>query len=138
MQHKTFDKAGIWVALLCALHCLLVPVVLPTLSLLGLAFLGLFWVEMAVLSLSALIGGVAVILGFRHHGSIVPVVMLVAGVLIFVAKHDIHSPWEQLAIILGSGLLIGAHTLNLHLCRVKNRVPCEEVDDTASTPEVSH
>ncbi|RTE85678.1 MULTISPECIES: MerC domain-containing protein [Gammaproteobacteria] len=129
MQHKTFDKAGIWVAILCAIHCLLVPVILPTLSLMGLAFMGLFWVEMLVLSLSAIIGGSAVVMGLKHHGSFIPLLMLIAGIALFIAKHDLHAPWEQIVIVIASSLLIGAHSLNLYLCRAKNHVPCEEVDE---------
>lgn len=131
MQHKTFDKAGIWVATLCAIHCLFVPVVLPTLSLMGLAFLGLAWVEMLVLSVSALVGGTAIVMGMKHHGSFIPLLMLVLGIALFIAKHDMHAPWEQITIIVASSLLIGAHSMNLILCRAKNKVPCEEVDEHA-------
>lgn len=132
MQHKPFDKAGISIAVICALHCLLLPVVLPTLALMGLSFVGLFWVELVVLSTSMIVGGIAVVLGFRHHGSFIPMLALVGGGVLFYFKHTLMSPWEQVAIIVGALLLITAHTANLYLCRQRNQVPCEQVRDMQS------
>jgi len=129
MQHKSFDKAGISIAIVCALHCLLLPVVLPTLALMGLSFMGMFWVELVVLSTSMIVGGFAVVLGFRHHSSPIPLLALITGGALFFAKHEMSSPWEQIAIVAGAFMLITAHTLNLYLCRKRNNVPCEEVPE---------
>lgn len=132
MQHKSFDKAGISIAILCALHCLLLPVVLPTLALMGLSFMGMFWVELVVLSTSMIVGGVAVFLGFRHHSSPLPLLALVSGGVLFFFKHEMSSPWEQIAIVVGALLLITAHTANLYMCRKRNKVPCEQIAEVGS------
>ncbi|RUO38867.1 MerC domain-containing protein [Aliidiomarina taiwanensis] len=135
MQHKSFDKAGITIAILCALHCLMLPVVLPTMALMGLSFFGMLWVELVVLAISFTVGGIAVVLGMRHHSSFAPLVALIAAGVLFFFKHEMSAPWEQLAIIVGALLLITAHTLNLYLCRKHNKVPCEQVEEESVAVE---
>jgi|SRR5690554_2553555 len=129
MHHKPLDKAGIIVAVLCALHCLLVPVVLPTLALMGLSFLGFELFERIILSISLLIGGIAIVLGIRHHQSPWPLVLLTSGGVLYFNKDFFGHGWEPLMIVFGASLLVIAHTLNLHLCRAKNRKPCEQVEE---------
>lgn len=129
IQHSSFDRAGIVVAVLCALHCLMVPVVLPTLALMGLSFIGMEWLETLVLSVSLVIGGVAVLLGWRHHKRFSPLLMLTVGGLLLIFKHEFAAPWQQIFVVLGALGLIGAHTANLYLCRKVNGVPCEEVPE---------
>ncbi len=137
MQHKSFDKAGISIAIVCALHCLLLPVVLPTLALMGLSFMGMFWIELAVLSTSMLVGGIAVVLGFRHHSSPFPLLALISGGALFFLKHEVTTPWLQVvAIVAGAFMLITAHTMNLYLCRKRNKVPCEQVSTANNSAKV--
>lgn len=145
MKHKPLDKTGIWLAVLCALHCLLVPVVLPTLSLVGLSFLGAEWLERVVLLCSALIGGVAVMIGMRHHRSLLPLIALLSGVILFFNKHRIGHEfgfgWEVVVVVAGALLLVTAHVLNLHLCRVSKAKNCDvaaqaKVSDTSVKPAV--
>jgi len=133
MHHKPIDKAGIIVAVLCALHCLLLPVVLPTLGLMGLSFLGYDLFERIILSTSLFVGGIAVIMGMRHHQSWWPVIFLVLGGVLYFNKHQIGHAfghgWEIPVVLVGASLIVIAHTLNLHLCRARNRKPCEEVEE---------
>lgn len=135
MHHKPLDKAGIIVAVLCALHCLLVPVVLPTLALMGLSFLGFELFERIILSISLLIGGIAIVLGIRHHQSPWPLVLLTCGGVLYFNKDFFGHGWEPLMIVFGASLLVIAHTLNLHLCRARNRKPCEQVEEAISAAE---
>lgn len=137
MNHKPLDKTSIWLALVCALHCLLVPVLLPTLSLMGLSFLGMLWLERLVLSVSLLIGGLAVIIGMRHHRSLIPLLMLSAGGLLYFNKHAFSHEIEYGMIIVGSVFIVSAHVLNLHLCRVRKVADCSAVDDEVSAASVS-
>ncbi|RUO32631.1 MerC domain-containing protein [Aliidiomarina soli] len=138
MRHKPLDKTGIWLAIVCALHCLLVPVLLPTLSLLGLSVLGADTLERAVLSLSALIGGVAIAIGTKHHRSPLPLLALLAGVVLYFNKHNIgHAAghgWEIPVVLVGAGLLISAHVMNLHLCRVRRVENCDVAAEAEANP----
>ena len=127
MQHKPLDKVGIVMAILCALHCLLVPVVLPTLALVGLSFLGYEWFERLVLTIGLLIGVLAIGSGIRHHGSPLPMIALILGGFLYFFKDILGHRMEPWLIVMGALLLITAHTLNLHLCRTRNRVPCESI-----------
>lgn len=136
MQHKPLDKTGIWLAIVCAAHCLMVPVLLPTLSLVGLTFLGADLLERAILTLSAIIGFIAIVIGTRHHRSLLPMLALVSGVILYFNKHVIghhfgHG-WEVPVVLVGASLLISAHVLNLYLCRVRKAENCDAaVDETA-------
>lgn len=129
MHHKPLDKAGIIIAVLCALHCLLVPVVLPTLALVGLSFLGFEIFERIILSISLLVGGIAVIMGMRHHASWTPLWFLILGGVMYFNKNALGHHIEPLLILTGATFIVIAHILNLHLCRVKNRnKACAQVE----------
>lgn len=136
MKHKPLDKTGIWLAVACALHCLLVPVLLPTLSLVGMSFLGAESLERGILAVSAVIGFIAIAIGTRHHQSPVPLVALVSGVVLYFNKHLIGHEfghfWEIPVVLVGASLLITAHVLNLHLCRVSKAKNCDVVDESAA------
>ncbi|MCH8493741.1 MAG: MerC domain-containing protein [Idiomarina sp.] len=129
MHHKPLDKAGIIVAVLCALHCLLVPVVLPTLALMGLSFLGYELFERIILGLSLFIGGIAVVMGMRHHQSWFPLLFLVLGGVLYFNKDAFGHGWEPLMIVSGAALIVVAHILNLYLCRIRHHKPCEDVEE---------
>ncbi|MCC5854285.1 MAG: MerC domain-containing protein [Idiomarina sp.] len=129
MRHKPLDRAGIILAVTCALHCLLVPVVLPMLTLVGLSFLGYEIFERIILSASLLLGGVAITLGFRHHSSPLPLLALIAGGTLYFFKDVAGHAWEPLFVVIGAALIVTAHTFNLYLCRSRNSKPCEEVED---------
>merc|ERR1712137_139935 len=66
IDNPTFlDRLGIWISSLCALHCLAIPL----LPLLASSMFGQTWFERTILSLSILIGSVALIIGaVRYHG----------------------------------------------------------------------
>lgn len=136
MQHKPFDKAGIWIAMLCALHCLLVPVVLPVLSLVGLSFLGFETFERILLGIGLLVGTIAIVMGVRHHQSPIPLVALIGGGALYFHKDTFGSGVEPIMIVVGASLLVIAHVLNLHLCRKYNNArPCEAVESELQQTE---
>ena len=55
------DRLGIWVSGLCALHCLALPVVVPLLPLIGSSFFAQLWFERTILTISLIIGAVALL-----------------------------------------------------------------------------
>jgi len=83
---KSIDKAGMWVTTLCALHCLLLPVILPMLSLIGLSFIGEEVLERTILGISIIVGAIALALGARKHSRFYPVALLVLGGFIYSLK----------------------------------------------------
>ena len=114
---KNLDKAGIWVTTLCAIHCLLLPVILPLLALAGLAFIGEDLLENTVLGLSVIIGLLSLVNGARKHGKWYLLSLLLLGAVIY-SQRDIFGPWgEPVIILFGAGLIIYAHVSNLRLSR---------------------
>ncbi|OZB04116.1 MAG: MerC protein [Idiomarina sp. 34-48-12] len=120
MTQRSLDKTGMWVTTLCALHCLLLPVILPMLSLIGLSFIGEELLERVILGTSIVLGLVALISGIRKHARFYPLVLLVAGGFIYWHKDSLGEMGEPIIILLGASLIIAAHWVNLRLVRSTN------------------
>jgi hypothetical protein len=121
------DRIGITATSLCALHCILLPVILPLLPLLGLGFLADHTWEHVFLLLTATLGTVAIYSGFKHyHKRLYPIYLLYLGVIIYWVKHDFSPALEPFFIISGSSLIIAAHFVNIKLCN-----SCKQCEDKA-------
>ena len=111
------DRLGITATSLCALHCILLPILLPALPLLGLSFLADHSWEHVFLIFTAMLGSVALFSGFkRYHRKMYPFYLLFVGVGIYWIKHDFSEEYEAYFIIIGASLIIAAHYINLKLC----------------------
>ena len=122
-----FDRAGVWISSLCALHCLLLPILIPLIPLVASSFVAEVWFERTILSISILIGFWALFIGFyKYHRQIYPVYSLVLGGLIYWHKDIFGHEYEPFTIAVGAFLIIGAHLLNMKLCKA-----CDECVDDA-------
>jgi|TARA_B110000967_G_C18747250_1_gene490872 hypothetical protein len=111
------DRLGITATSLCALHCILLPILLPALPLLGLSFLADHSWEHVFLIFTAMLGSVALFSGFkRYHRKMYPFYLLFVGVGIYWIKHDFSEEYEAYFIIIGASLIVAAHYINLKLC----------------------
>ncbi|MCJ8322122.1 MAG: MerC domain-containing protein [Colwellia sp.] len=111
------DRLGITATSLCALHCILLPVLLPALPLLGLSFLADHSWEHVFLIFTAILGSVALFSGFkRYHRKLYPFYLLFLGVGIYWIKHDFSPDLEVYFIVIGASLIVAAHFINLKLC----------------------
>ena len=111
------DRIGISAASLCALHCILLPVLLPILPLIGLSVLADHWWEHAFLIVSAIIGSIALFSGFKkYHRRLYPFYLLFLGITIYWQKHDFAEQYQPYIIIIGATFIIAAHFINLRLC----------------------
>ncbi len=111
------DRIGISAASLCALHCILLPVLLPALPLLGLSFLADHRWEHAFLILSAVIGCTALLSGFKqYHRKLYPIYLLLLGIAIYWQVHEFSEQVQPYIIVLGASLIAGAHFINIKLC----------------------
>jgi uncharacterized membrane protein len=114
---KMLDRIGITATSLCALHCILLPILLPMLSLLGLSFLADHTWEHIFLLMTALLGTVALYSGFkRYHKRLYPFALLYLGLGLYWLKHNFSSELELFFIIIGASLIISAHFINIKLC----------------------
>lgn len=123
---KLWDRSGIVIAALCAIHCLLLPVILlavPTVQ----AFLNNSWLETSILALGVLIGSVSFITSYQKHRQPYPMMVGFLGVF-FLASHLFFftdgaphwklSSWLALdpLMLLGGCLLMSGHFWNIHAC----------------------
>lgn len=121
------DKVGIWISSICALHCLLIPVLLPIAPLVASSFVAESWFERSILSFSILIGFAALFVGFhKYHKQLYPIYSLVLGGVIYWNKDIFGHEYEPFTIAIGALLIIAAHVINLRLCR-----QCQSCDDEA-------
>lgn len=118
----SLDKAGIWVTTLCALHCLLLPVIVPMLSVIGLGFIGATILERTILGASLLVGAIALSQGVRRHRQVYPVVLLIAGGTLYWFKDLFGASMEPWIILLGASLIVAAHWINLRLSATSCRL----------------
>ena len=116
------DRIGITATSLCALHCILLPILLPLLPLVGLSFLADHAWEHVFLILTAALGFTALFSGFRrYHRRLYPLVMLFVGVIVYWVKHDFSTSIQPLFILVGTSLIVSAHYINIRLCSSSKR-----------------
>jgi len=111
------DRIGITATSLCALHCILLPILLPALPLLGISFLADHKWEHIFLIVTAILGSIAMLSGFkRYHKKLYPLYLLIIGVVIYWQKHDFSEAVQPLFIGIGATLIVLAHIINIKLC----------------------
>jgi hypothetical protein len=137
VQQQSLDKAGIWVTTLCALHCLLLPVILPMLSVIGLGFIGATLLERTILGASLLVGAIALSQGVRRHRQVYPVGLLIAGGTLYWFKDVFGGSMEPWIILLGAGLIVTAHWVNLRLSATNCRLAPVLMAKSAKTSDTS-
>jgi len=119
------DRIGITATTLCGLHCILLPILLPILPLMGLSFLADHSWEHIFLLLTAALGTIALFSGFkRYHRRIYPFYLLYIGIVLYWIKHDFSEVYEIYFIVGGTSLIVAAHFINLKLCNA-----CKECAD---------
>lgn len=115
------DRLGIWASSLCALHCLLLPILIPVLPFVSASFFAQDWFEKTILSLSMIIGFWALLSGFyRYHRQLYPLYSLLLGGLIYWNKDMFGEAYEPFTILAGALLIVAAHIANINLCKSCN------------------
>lgn len=103
----------------------MLPVLLPALPVLGLGFLADEHFERIYLLATVVLGFIALLSGFRkYHRSLFPFYLLALGGIIFWIKHDLPYALQNFAVVAGAILVIGAHVLNVKMC--KSCKQCEQ------------
>ncbi|REL34024.1 MerC domain-containing protein [Thalassotalea euphylliae] len=124
------DRIGIAATSLCALHCILLPILLPALPLLGLSFLADHTWEFVFLIATAMLGTFALLSGFRrYHRKLYPFYLLYLGVAVYWLRHDFGEAYEPFFVIFGAVLIVAAHFINMKLCNSCKQ--CTEHDCTS-------
>jgi len=116
-QH--LDRLGMTASTLCAIHCVLVPVFLTTLPLLGLEFLSNEWVEISMIIVSVFLGTLSLSISYRkQHHKLLPFCILFTGFVLIAAGHFSGiSNLEPILVPLGGFTVASAHLVNWRLNR---------------------
>ncbi|MDT0593259.1 MerC domain-containing protein [Glaciecola petra] len=109
---------GMWITSVCALHCMLLPILIPLVPLIASTFVASAWFERTILTFSILVGFVALFIGFhQYHRQLYPLYSLTLGGLIYWNKDIFGHSYEPFTIALGALFIIAAHIANLRLCK---------------------
>ena len=112
------DKTGIWMSALCAVHCLVLPVLLSMSVFSGLAFMENERIENMVLIISAVVGAASLIpAALRHHRKFTPIFLLLCGFLMIAFGKFLFHEFESVLTSSGAGLVALSHYVNFRLCR---------------------
>lgn len=127
-QHEVFqetterwDKLGIFLSSLCALHCLVTPLLVLALPLLGEYFEN-EWVHVLMALFVVPVGGFAFWSGYQHHKQMKVFGLGLLGLLLVGGAPLAPHSWVEffghdLITISGSICLIFAHLLNRRACQ---------------------
>lgn len=119
------DKMGIAVTSLCALHCILLPVLLPLIPLIGLTFIVDEAFEMSLFATTVVLGFSALSSGyFRYHRRLYPMVMLFVGCIIYLTKLWIGIEDDPILVMLSAAFIVAAHMLNMKLTSEHDQCEC--------------
>lgn len=111
---RRWDSIGIGASMLCVVHCLLLPVVFSTLSVLGIELIENIYLEIATILLSLGIGILAFRSGYRSHRKIWPLIAFIGSILFLVLGNIWHGEEVTLKSIAVSGI-ISSHIVNWKL-----------------------
>jgi MerC mercury resistance protein len=121
------DLVGTCVSLVCALHCLTLPLLVTVLPLAGVGVLLGGPLEVLFITASIALATGSLCWGFRQHRRWrVFVVLGAALTMIVVGRFMASEPYEFVFVVGGAVVLAGGHLLNRYLC-LTCRV-CEDED----------
>ncbi len=112
-----WDSLGIATSIACAIHCVVLPLVLTSLPLFGINIIHNIVFEWGMILLAFFVGVYALAHGYKtHHRNPTPVLLFSAGFVLLVTK-QFFIDTEIYFIIPAVTLIISAHLLNYKLCR---------------------
>ena len=118
------DKFGISASLLCAIHCAMMPVLLPIAALAGLGFLWTPAFEAVMILIALAVGAYSITNGYlKIHQTLYPMLFLVGGFLLIIGSKTIFDhALEHVLLPVGSLLIVVSHWLNWRLYKQHTEV----------------
>jgi MerC mercury resistance protein len=124
-SHARIDLLGMYVSLVCALHCLTVPLLVTVLPLAGAGVALGGSLEVLFIAASVALATGSLCWGFRRHRRWRVLIVLGAALtMIAVGRFLASEPYELVCVVMGAAALAGGHLLNRYLCRTC--VVCED------------
>ena len=113
------DKAGAAASLACAIHCVVVPIALALLPVLGMAWLDNPWVDRLFLTAALVFAALAHPKGYRRHRRCLPISLAACGLIgisLAIALCEA-APAHHYMVAFGGLMLASSHFLNRHWCK---------------------
>jgi len=111
-----WDGVGIATSIVCAIHCALLPVIIPSLPLFGVNIIHNAFFEWTMIAVAFLVGSYSLYHGYiRHHHSLVPGMIFLLGFVFLVAK-QFFAAQEFIFLSVAVLLIITAHYINYRRC----------------------
>ena len=122
-----WDGLGVLTSVICAIHCALLPIILPVLPFFGVNIIHNDFFEWGMIALAFVIGAYSLYHGFiKHHHSYKPLYLFVIGFVFLVMKqlyvteilkeHKTGNPIETSLLIIAVVFVIAGHFLNYRYC----------------------
>jgi hypothetical protein len=132
------DQMGMSAGLLCAVHCLALPVAVALIPVAGLELVMGEGIEWAFAIVAVALGGLSLVPGcLRVHRRVLPIVLLVLGTSLLLAGRTLvedESRMETPIVLTGALSMILAHATNAKLCRACRS--CTRRRELAESPSV--
>lgn len=110
------DLLGISTSIVCAIHCILPPVIMSYTALGTIPFIDNIGFEISILISAVVFAGWSLIPSYKIHCHRGPVIIAALGVSLFVLAHLAHgSAIEVVVLLIGGTLLSTAHYWNWKL-----------------------
>jgi MerC mercury resistance protein len=112
-----WDGLGIATSLACAIHCLVLPLMLTSLPLFGVNIIHNGFFEWGMILLAFCVGVYALVHGYKtHHKNLLPIILFCVGFILLVTKQFFLSV-EMYFLIPAVAFIISAHVTNYNLCK---------------------
>jgi uncharacterized membrane protein YczE len=118
LKSGRLDQLGMTASVACAIHCVVLPLVVTFLPLVGLEFLANIWVETAMICISMVIGAWSLISTYPRHKNLAPLLLFITGFVLIATGHFLIVQMESILVPLGGFTIAAAHYMNWKLNRV--------------------
>jgi hypothetical protein len=116
------DRVGAIVSWICAVHCLIVPILVASLPLVGLSFLASETTEYFLIGLSVMIGAVSLLPAYyKRHRKIRTLLFFIAGITLVISADIVFEEnlvGKIVTIAAGAFCITAAHFINRRFCRM--------------------
>lgn len=112
------DRVGATASLLCAIHCVSLPILFALIPALGVAWLDNVWVDRSFLVAALSFALSAHPAGYLKHRKCLPMLLAsvgLTGIVLAISLWEGH-PAHHYAVAVGGLLVASSHFLNRHLC----------------------
>lgn len=109
---------GISATTICTLHCLITPLLISMLPLIGIGFFADESFEFFMISSTLVIAFFAILSGFlKNHKRLYPFYPLGTGIIFYLNKDLLGEEFEPYILVIGAVFVITAHLINYRLCK---------------------